>query len=78
LNHPVAKRFIDSIVFWDAKRPITKALLQRLDFAVLIRSFSDVELFDIVSQWRPHFENSNLPNVVDDLHTLLDTLDWLT
>lgn len=35
LNHPDTRRFIESIVFWDAKRPITKALLKRIDLKVL-------------------------------------------
>ncbi|MBN1284199.1 MAG: SAM-dependent methyltransferase [Anaerolineae bacterium] len=37
LNHPTTTQFIESIVFWDAKRPITKRLLQRIDIAALIQ-----------------------------------------
>lgn len=35
LNHPFCIEFIHSIAFWDAKRPITKKLLQRIDLIAL-------------------------------------------
>ena len=35
LNSDVAKQFFEAFVFWDAKRPITTELLQRLDLAKL-------------------------------------------
>ncbi|MGP6204246.1 SAM-dependent methyltransferase [Microbacterium sp. F2] len=35
LNSPEAKLLIESLVFWDSKRPITKKLLARLDLAKL-------------------------------------------
>lgn len=38
LNHPLCLEFINSIVFWDAKRPITKKLLQRIDLKALLKS----------------------------------------
>jgi hypothetical protein len=44
LNHPLAQRFIHSLVFWDAKRPITKTLLQRIDLAALIQHLPAAEL----------------------------------
>jgi hypothetical protein len=37
LNHPQCSDFIHSIVFWDAKRPITKKLLQRIDLLAALR-----------------------------------------
>jgi hypothetical protein len=36
LNHPVTISFMNSIAFWDAKRPITKSLLSRINVDVLI------------------------------------------
>lgn len=35
LNHPTCADLIASLVFWDAMRPITKKLLQRLDLTAL-------------------------------------------
>lgn len=37
LNSQVAREFFSASVFWDAKRPITAELLQRLDLAALAR-----------------------------------------
>lgn len=44
LNHPVTLEFIRSIAFQDAKRPITKTLLERIDLASAARvvPFSEV------------------------------------
>ncbi len=40
LNSDTAKEFFDSLVFWDAKRPITVALLRRLDLLALARELN--------------------------------------
>jgi 16S rRNA A1518/A1519 N6-dimethyltransferase RsmA/KsgA/DIM1 with predicted DNA glycosylase/AP lyase activity len=37
LNSPTCLDLLNSIVFWDAKRPITKKLLQRIDLHALLR-----------------------------------------
>ncbi|HET9921828.1 MAG TPA: hypothetical protein VFQ30_18445 [Ktedonobacteraceae bacterium] len=37
LNDPLCLAFIDSIIFTDAKRPITKKLLQRIDLSALFK-----------------------------------------
>jgi len=37
LNHPLTSAFLDSTVFWDAKRPITKSVLSRVDVAQLVQ-----------------------------------------
>lgn len=36
LNHPMCRNFIQSIIFLDAKRPVTKKLLQRINLNALI------------------------------------------
>jgi hypothetical protein len=38
LNSDTAKEFFSALVFWDAKRPITVALLRRLDILALAQS----------------------------------------
>lgn len=46
LNHPLCLDFINSIVFWDAKRPITKKLLQRIDLKALLKSTNEYFLIE--------------------------------
>ncbi|RMG70899.1 MAG: hypothetical protein D6711_16350 [Chloroflexi bacterium] len=40
LNHPQTQQFLNQIIFWDAKRPITKKVLNRIDIAALIAHLS--------------------------------------
>jgi hypothetical protein len=40
LNHPLAQQFIESITFPDSKRPITKAVLQRINVGTLLQAVS--------------------------------------
>ncbi|MHA2226124.1 MAG: N-6 DNA methylase [Candidatus Hodarchaeales archaeon] len=49
LNHQIAKDFFESIIFWDAKRPITKNLLQMLDIAKLFDEIGQAEILDSLS-----------------------------
>jgi hypothetical protein len=44
LNQPLAQEFLGSVVFWDAKRPITKALLKRVDLNALLEAIPANEL----------------------------------
>ena len=44
LRHSFCQDFIDTIIFSDAKRPITKKLLQRLDLRRLLDAVSTVEI----------------------------------
>ena len=44
LNSTTCQRAIESLAFWDAKRPITKKLLQRIDLAAVARMTSRTEL----------------------------------
>ena len=46
LNGPEALDLIRALVFWDAKRPITQAVLRRLDLRAL------VERTGLGSRWR--------------------------
>ena len=45
LNSTVAKEFFSAFVFWDAKRPVTIELLQRLDLMSLARELDMEETF---------------------------------
>jgi hypothetical protein len=44
LNSSTCQRAIESIAFWDAKRPITKKLLQRIDLLAVARGTRRAEL----------------------------------
>jgi hypothetical protein len=43
LNSPTAQEFYSSLVFWDAKRPITIDILRQLDLAALARELGSEE-----------------------------------
>lgn len=49
LNHPTCTDLIGALVFWDAMRPITKKLLQRLDLAALAARLDPAELLGPVN-----------------------------
>lgn len=44
LNHPITISFLNSIAFWDAKRPITKSLLSRINVDVLIERLPESDI----------------------------------
>lgn len=44
LNHPITIRFLNSITFWDAKRPITKGLLSRINLDGLIERLPEPDI----------------------------------
>ncbi|MBE3559266.1 MAG: SAM-dependent methyltransferase [Ktedonobacteraceae bacterium] len=37
LNNPLCLNYLQSIIFWDAKRPVTKKVLQRIDLRALLK-----------------------------------------
>jgi hypothetical protein len=43
-QHPLCIDFLHSLVFWDAKRPITKKLLQRVDLNKLLQHIGRTEI----------------------------------
>jgi hypothetical protein len=38
LRTPAAQEFLESLIFWDAKRPVTIEIIQRLDLTALARA----------------------------------------
>lgn len=44
LNHPITIRFLNSITFWDSKRPITKGLLSRINLDALIERLPEPDI----------------------------------
>ncbi len=45
LHHESTQTFLRSLVFWDAKRPITVDLLRRLDFEAVADAIAEIDLF---------------------------------
>ena len=50
LEHGVVKTFIESIVFPDSKRPITKSLLSRVDLKAVYQAISRQEMEDLIQK----------------------------
>ncbi|MHB8625844.1 MAG: SAM-dependent methyltransferase [Aggregatilineales bacterium] len=46
LEEPLCKKFIAAVIFTDAKRPVTKKLLQRIDLLALVRHSNLDHVFD--------------------------------
>lgn len=50
LNHPLLKQFIGSVAFKDAKRPITKAVLRRIDLTRAARAVPPSEVLPQIAR----------------------------
>ena len=59
LNNPICLDFLHSIAFWDAKRPITKKILQRIDLCALLRYQNISEIIQ-----RIYIELDQLQNIL--------------
>ena len=78
LNHKIARQFIESIVFWDAKRPITKSILSRIDIASLIQLIPPHELESVASVYLDIYPGLKIDNASKaGISTLLKDLSWL-
>lgn len=77
LNHPLCQEFLCASIFTDAKRPITKKLLQRIDLIALAYAIGEPAclalLQDIAQKNNLHVEN--LPSSMYDLEDLIVTGD---
>jgi hypothetical protein len=49
LNHPLAKQFLESIAFFDSKRPVTKTILKRLAYDKLLDRVAADEIRESIS-----------------------------
>jgi hypothetical protein len=73
LNHPICIECIHSIVFWDAKRPITKKLLQRINLKALLKLVDKEVLLEqanrVLHALEPahHTHSGHWPENVEDL-----------
>jgi hypothetical protein len=75
LNHPTCTDLIDSLVFWDAMRPITKKLLQRLDLAALAARCDPADLLAPVNATLEALGAAPLAAAPDDWSALLAPSD---
>jgi hypothetical protein len=62
LNSDIAREFLNSLIFWDAKRPITVDILRRLNVLVLADELGKgEELRTFLSQKRKKNRNQQMP-----------------
>jgi hypothetical protein len=71
LNHPTCTDLIGALVFWDAMRPITKKLLQRLDLAALASRLDPPALLAPVNAALDRLGAAPLAAAPDDWSALL-------
>ncbi|WP_405420147.1 hypothetical protein [Pseudonocardia alni] len=78
LESQEVRDLMDSLIFWDSKRPITKKLLQRIDLLSVSKSLEVSELSSRASEVAKRFEIKIEPTT--DWATVLDDLvsDWST
>ena len=77
LNSSMCQKAIESLAFWDAKRPITKKLLQRLDLVAVVRLTSRTELQALAEEameYQLHLPVRG-PSVLDGLDEVLAQWD---
>lgn len=76
LQTPLCTEFLNSIIFWDAKRPITKKLLQRVDLTALLcyadkhellsRATAEIRRLGIMKQGQLADWPENLASLLED------------
>ena len=72
LNSNAAQEFFKSFIFWDAKRPITVDVLQKLDIAKL-ENFNDIKVKKSLDEaFRELSENYKVELTDSDLQTSFD------
>ncbi|OQY27838.1 MAG: hypothetical protein B6244_09295 [Candidatus Cloacimonetes bacterium 4572_55] len=67
LNSNVAKEFLNSLIFWDAKRPITTSILQRINLEAL------AEELKLADQFNYYTKNYNYINQGESQLRLFET-----
>ena len=50
LDHPVTHDFYNAFIYWDAKRPVTKQILQQLDMKKLLKEIGYSTFLDILQE----------------------------
>lgn len=71
LNHSVSLDFLSAIMFPDAKRPITKKLLQRIDLTALFSRIDPKELIALAKLEVSVWQSDGLVRWPENLETLL-------
>lgn len=59
LNHALTKEFFKAFIYWDAKRPITKQVLQRLDLNKLYHDIGRSNILDLVEKEHENVNDDN-------------------
>ncbi len=62
LTHPISIKYYNSLIYWKAKRPITKYILQQLNFQKLFLDVGEEYIRTRISEFVPSLVNQNLIN----------------
>jgi len=57
--NPLTKEFYEAFIYWDAKRPITKQVLQRLDLNKLYHDIGYSNILDLIAREHENINNDN-------------------
>ena len=64
LNSENVQKFLEGIAFWDAKRPYTKKLLERVDFGKIISFLTLNKLTETERRLRlPHYVTASMYDI---------------
>ncbi len=64
LKHPIAEDFYSSFIFWDAKRPVTKQILQQLDFRKLFLEIGYSNILEFINENFPTLNSDTLCKIL--------------
>jgi len=79
LNHPYTQSFINSIIFFDAKRVITKDILMRIDIAEAIKNIPIEYFLEYkVSNYNNYFDKINPITIQDYINSLNNSVNETT
>ncbi|MFX1514223.1 MAG: SAM-dependent DNA methyltransferase, partial [Promethearchaeota archaeon] len=67
LNHPFAHDFYHTFIFWDAKRPITKQILQQLDLCQLSKEIGSEEILEVLYRNYSGLNSKSLNSALDNV-----------
>jgi tRNA1(Val) A37 N6-methylase TrmN6 len=68
LNHTITKEFYESFIHWDAKRPITKQILQSLDLKKIYKEIGHKKTLELVQKQDQEFNVEKIDQMLEKLN----------
>jgi hypothetical protein len=68
LNHSISREFYTSFIHWDAKRPITKQILQYLGLQKLKKELGSKKIIELVHETFPDFSSEKIEEFLKKDH----------